>query len=444
MSVETKERPRRVARRKTKALPLPEANQCTKTAFYENGEKRTVAIELCDKWFEEDSLVYNHELGRFCAKFSFLGYHMPLSDSSDESEDKEKNVGVTDALELLGMTDIQFEAQTDIDQINYFIAKKVITVGEDEFTLVFAGFIGSHLGQWYTNFDSGTGKIHKGFNNAKNYAYDKLRNYLESLAADRKKIKLLLTGHSRGAATANLLAAQLINEEIYALEENIFAYTFATPSAVKLAERDLPKYKRIFNILNSEDFVTKCMPTYWGYGRYGTSLSFPKKKGTKKSKELLANVGDIFFGLYGKRYAPFKNGDKAVMKLLASMEKNLDSVEDFYYKPFRSQGEMLSVQEYYSRTLCAIVGELPGSEKSDAASKYMLNTFVGRYTSSPILKAVADFFIVYEGLASATTGKISDTYFTYSHLATTYCSFMMAISGDELINDDEKSQENIA
>lgn len=33
----------------------------------------------------------------------------------------------------------------------------------EEFTLVYCITVGSHREQWYTNFDCGTGSIHKGF-----------------------------------------------------------------------------------------------------------------------------------------------------------------------------------------------------------------------------------------------------------------------------------------
>ncbi len=405
-----------------------------KTKFFQNGIEREISITLDESWFEEDSEFYDHHLGRFCSQFSMLGYHMPkeLTDPTD--------FGLVEALEALGMSDIEFETYAKPDQVNYFIAQKKIGTKDNEHTLVFSGFIGSYTKQWYTNFDCGTGKVHKGFNNAKNYAYDRLRRYLEKIDEPRKKIKLLLTGHSRGAAVCNLIAASLIKDEIYALKENIFAYSFATPNAVALKERHDPEYRRIFSIVNSEDFVTKCMPKVWDFGRYGVTLVLPKKSDTKRYKAILNNMSEIFFGFYGKKYAPFKNGDKIVNKLITSVFKHVETVDDFYYKKFRSQGEKMSVQQYFEKTLCAIVAE-PNSEVSDNASKYMLGTFVGRYTSSPALRAIADFFVMYEGIASATTGKISDTYFTFSHLPQTYCSFMLAIEKEDLIEEETISDE---
>lgn len=427
MAVKTKIKPEE----KSKVEENSSANETVttvKTSFFENGEEREVSITFDESWFEEDSEFYEHQLGRFCSEFSMLGYHMP-KEATNPSD-----FGLVEALEAIGMSEIEFETYTEPDQVNYFIAQKKIGKEDNEHILVFSGFIGSYTKQWYTNFDCGTGKVHKGFNNAKTYAYDKLRRYLERIDEPREKIKLLLTGHSRGAAVCNLIAATLIRDEIYALKENIFAYSFATPNVASLEERHNPEYKRIFSVVNSEDFVTHVMPALWNYGRYGVTLVLPKKSGTKKYKDLLSNMSEIFFGLYGKKYSPFKNGDKTVNKLISSMHKHLESMDDFCYKQFRSQGEKLSVQQYFTKTLCAIVAE-PNTEVSDNASKYMLGTFVGRYTSSPVFRAIADFFVMYEGIASATTGKISDTYFTFSHLSQTYCSFMLACEKEDLLEE---------
>ena len=93
---------------------------------------------------------------------------------------------------------------------------------------------------------------------------------------------ILVTGHSLGAAIANLLAAKLNSETVVyepsLIEEtdietdnteetlipgskNIYAYTFATPNVIDTSvngEEQL-KYNNIFNILNTND-VVPCVP----------------------------------------------------------------------------------------------------------------------------------------------------------------------------------------
>ena len=63
---------------------------------------------------------------------------------------------------------------------------------------------------------------------------------------------ILITGHSLGAAIANL-TADYLTQKLGA--DNVYAYTFATPNTINNAN-DLPvTHTNIFNILNNNDFV---------------------------------------------------------------------------------------------------------------------------------------------------------------------------------------------
>ncbi len=101
-----------------------------------------------------------------------------------------------------------------------------------------------------------------------------VENYLSSTELQNPII--LVTGHSMGAAIANILAARLNG---IMDPGNVYAYTFATPRTVNeaVSGNQAVNYPNIFNILNSNDVVTYVPLTitlpvvnYWK--RHGTDL----------------------------------------------------------------------------------------------------------------------------------------------------------------------------
>ena len=73
-----------------------------------------------------------------------------------------------------------------------------------------------------------------------------------------------LTGHSRGAAVANLMASYLIDEG-----NEIYAYTYAAPNNTANTEASAEKYDCIFNLVNTNDFVPMLPMVEWGFTRFG-------------------------------------------------------------------------------------------------------------------------------------------------------------------------------
>ncbi len=119
-------------------------------------------------------------------------------------------------------------------------------------------------------------QLHEGFNTAA----DAVQEALEAYAADRRidlsSAKVVVTGHSRGAAVANILGARIDDGTLLAgvRPGNAFIYTFATPNTVLGAdvESEVVRYANIFNILNPEDIVPLVPVLRWNARRYGTDL----------------------------------------------------------------------------------------------------------------------------------------------------------------------------
>lgn len=412
----------------------------TTTVPYKNG---TVDISFKQSWFSDNSLNYNHSLAQLSSQFVMLGYN----------ESSLKN-----ALSTIGMNDISYDAVADVDMVDCFIANRPITVDGEEYTLIFTGFIGTNTVQWYSNFDPGSGSTHQSFNAAKNYVHGKLEDYIETLGIDKSKTKILVCGHSRGAATANLVSAQLIKDETLALKENIYTYTFATPKSTTLSEKTNSEYKRIFNIVNPEDFVTKVIPAQWDYGRYGTTYTLPSKNNTASYNVYLKNMRTYFNQFTGgDKYTPFIFGEADTYNIVKKFTSKVKSVDDFYNKELKyTFTESISPDMFFNMAICPLIAEKDKSSEKfiDAVISFLYglinpitdNTytdFCQYFLTSAVLYEVNKLLnntetddpkiqIILELLEKIDMPlDLSENYFEDSHCAETYCAYMMSMNSHQ-------------
>ncbi len=102
---------------------------------------------------------------------------------------------------------------------------------------------------------------------------------------------ILITGHSMGAAIANLVAAELNEREGQA---DVYAYTFATPTVKSATDGNATiHYTNIFNILNTNDVVTYVptsllLPTTNLWSRHGIDIPLNMNY---KEEQPTANIG---------------------------------------------------------------------------------------------------------------------------------------------------------
>ena len=156
--------------------------------------------------------------------------------------------------------------------------------------------------EWISNFNLGNGTVHAGFNNAKNEVRALLNQYVNTYSQG-KSVKFWVTGHSRGAGVANLLAHDL-NQRYPA--DQVYAYTFASPRVASKTILPSTKEKNIFNYLNPGDFVTEVVPeaTGWNFGRYGQDITYSEQASIK------AKMNYYFIEHTGAKYAGYSNSGK--------------------------------------------------------------------------------------------------------------------------------------
>jgi len=146
--------------------------------------------------------------------------------------------------------------------------------------------------EWLSNFDArydSTSGNHHGFNLAMTRVLDDLLDYLGGTPINDRNTIYLITGHSRGAAIGNLLAAYLSSNELGVSNSNVFNYNFAVPDNTVGPVNGSKwnpggKHNNIFNICNSEDVVAY-VPGLWGHlttwfgqtwGKYGRTTWFSR------------------------------------------------------------------------------------------------------------------------------------------------------------------------
>lgn len=151
----------------------------------------------------------------------------------------------------------------------YTLGAKEISYKGEKRNLVVIAIRGTNAGEWYSNFDFAPSHDNDTVwaENFHACAIDILNNTIEIIESIDNPL-IVVCGHSRGAAAANLLGV-LLNGRLPV--ENTFVYTFATPTTV----RCLPDGNfdgNIFNFINPDDVVPLLPPPDLGYVRAGTDI----------------------------------------------------------------------------------------------------------------------------------------------------------------------------
>lgn len=419
--------------------------------------------------FKNSSEKYNHELCRLACELVTVGYDKIEEDESAEAETgfPWTQRGLKATLDAMGFEHMEIQPKAERDEESYYIASRDIDLDGEVFNLIIAAFIGSYKKTWYSNFDpygvdrvanggkgyagdAEKGIVHLGFADARDFMHERISAFIKKYA-DEKPIKILLMGHSRGAATANLLAAKLIDNGGFGNgididADNVYTYCFATPNLadVNKLPLDAPGYKRIYSIVNPEDFVTEVLPKACGFGKYGTVYSLMGSdnrsiKDYRAEKDAMQKYYEII--KKDKIYMSYKDGNLSVQNIAKVMAGSMPSLDDFYNVKYKECGNAYSSYEYYKYTLCGYVSgnDTPEDQKNiDRAMKLMLGSAVDIFRTSPAFRKISQFFVFKEGLGGATGNKIGATYFSDSHRCETYLAYLLAMSEEQLLENSRK------
>ena len=361
---------------------------------------------------------------------------------------------VEKSLYYYSYTDNDFLTSTNNDYVSYSFGLRKILCNDQVNNLILIDVRGTYDFEWVSNFNIANPNYpfnlqdsHQGFLLAANRMmcnFEVFRNNLVENGIDLNinNTKIWITGHSRGAAVANLAAHQLNtynNYSTWVSQDNIYAYTFATPNVSVDANFDYEP--NIFNFTIPTDFVTKVpLNSNWGYYKYGRSIEI--------NPESLSNFDGYFTRLTSVAYNStlsnsdidyFINNIISVAPTVYSYYNNVFRYIDIIppYIIFRS----FSPNDYFHDLSLIIskvdnLSSLPINDLLQASSIVKYTPNIDNFAFSNLL----EFFII--------NAKLNSN-MQYNHAPETYISYVKAFNDsflkeayftkDVSINSDSES-----
>ena len=381
--------------------------------------------------FRQDSIIYNHQLAQFAAELSALAYGRDENNSGAPISRRLTDLGFSH--DRIRQFNYGASTMPDYHNVAFTLAHQNFYIDGAERNVIMVVIRGTHGDEWHSNFYVGTGIIHYGFNRATERVLAELNTYMNDLASRRLSNPntniIFITGHSRGAAVANLLAADLNRVQSLVHPNNLFTYTFATPNTT----RNPVEYRNIFNFVNAEDFVTFVPLTLsgWGFWKHGRTYAFPSRglvnSGVFNRHE--ANVVREYRGLTGS-LSPnifFRDGFNRVADTVFRMHDLAESVHD-YYNELRQEGvfSRITPREFFRTVAGAATGSM-----SDVA-------LLGGHAVNPIsdFRHLARFFVG-EGFQHG----LPDPMIVHPHDENIYRAWIQAIDGyNDLLSGQLRSR----
>ncbi len=149
--------------------------------------------------------------------------------------------------------------------------KKNVLKNGELYNLYFLIFPGTETeDEWVSNLTMGFDgrSFHEGFETSADFALNLIKDYLST---DKEHNKIIAFGYSRGASIASIVAAKLMEEDVYVTKDHLFAYTIACPN---YSTRNV-KYGNIFHIDNNRDLITMLPASVWGFHKEGIEMILP-------------------------------------------------------------------------------------------------------------------------------------------------------------------------
>ena len=261
---------------------------------YDDGKNTAnVSFNVDYSLFFEPNTVYYNDLSKLAILYAsdiysgcYIKVNQGASGGSDVATSFGKLFGLQDA-EDIHITASEYALDKD-DLTEFFVGHRTLYRSGEKKELVILSVRGTNgtNAEWTSNFDVGATTMdyynaagfdhphwkdtdnHKGFDVATNRVLEKFAAYEKRHGLDQMSNKvILITGHSRGAAIANLLGAHFEDRADY----KSYTYTFAAPYAT--THTNAGSYRTVFNVVNSDDLVPYLPMNEWGFKKYGVTYT---------------------------------------------------------------------------------------------------------------------------------------------------------------------------
>ena len=290
-----------------------------------------------ESWFKNSSTEYNHDLARMSMRMTMAGCGTSLSD---------KALYIKKLLKDLGFKQENIVAEYPTptrDSIGYTLAYKTLADGSVLVSVVIRS--GGYGAEWASNFTIGPTNEHQGFDDAAKKVVAGIEEYIANNDEIAGNVKFWVTGYSRGAATANLVAQKLDAKAIYSKnsiyeKSNIYAYCFECPRNMIKDKDDsyYAQFNNIFNIVNYADIVTKVAMPDWGYTRYGIDMNLPSPENTSGYKTAYEKMLKEYKKVVAKVDSPSKTAEQVAAQItLKSQGRFTDKLASAVAECFHSQ-----------------------------------------------------------------------------------------------------------
>jgi len=241
----------------------------------------------------DDKPTYNKDLGMMMATISCFSYGFDgLTFATSKYTNAES--AINPALVQFGFKDIERVVSTagenDVNDIcAFYFGNHIFKNDDKKYQVILASVDGYPSGdQWNSNLDLGADcdeyysfsgehpewsnkKHHKGFDITASRGFEDLKTYINKVkSADVNDVVIAVTGHSRGGATSNLIG-KLLKDNGY----KSVVYCFNLPQTTQEEDEGiLSSYTNIFNIVSTNDYISRYPFNFMGFTSYGTTLKY--------------------------------------------------------------------------------------------------------------------------------------------------------------------------